>query len=169
MALEQDTCQPLRSGGNPQIEIMLMGSPRPVGSADLDPARRPAALSVRQRKNAARGPSVFFGAFKTQAGGSPTYWWMHCITIHNDGSRAVERPDSAWDTDGWRSRRWFTPADAYPVLKSGLSAVLDVVLVDEGTMAFAALSRAVRKRSCHDCCFLVGELEDIKIYTDDGL
>jgi hypothetical protein len=49
-------------------------------------------------------------------------------TVINEGSDQWQDPASTWETDGWRNRGWFSPADARPLLKKGQSDILDAAM-----------------------------------------
>ena len=51
---------------------------------------------------------------------------MHAV--HDEANERWRDPDSCWDTDGWRNRRWFSPEAARPLLKKGQGVILDAML-----------------------------------------
>lgn len=125
-----------------EIEVMLIegiNSPGkwsfPAGS--LDPGEEVAVCAVREteEESGVRGVrGCCLGMFqreskKGKSGGSRSYFFaLQVHSVINEHSSRWRDPDSAWESDGWRNRGWFTPAAARPKLKDGQEAVLDVFL-----------------------------------------
>jgi 8-oxo-dGTP pyrophosphatase MutT (NUDIX family) len=125
-----------------EIEVMLIegiNSPGqwsfPAGS--LDPGEEVSVCAVRETEEESGVQGVrgcFLGMFqsdrkKGKNGGSRSYFFaLHVHTVIDEDSDRWKDPDSAWESDGWRNRGWFTTTDARPKLKKGQEAVLDALL-----------------------------------------
>lgn len=127
----------------PAIEVMLiegLNSPGqwsfPGGS--LDPGEEVSRCAGRETAEESGVLGVlgcFVGMFaaeskkKKKKGGSCSYvWTLKVTTVLNEGSERWKDPDSTWESDGWRNRGWFSPADAGPLLKSGQKGILEAAL-----------------------------------------
>ena len=152
-------CVPWRiaAGGGGAIEVLLIegiNSPGkwsfPAGS--LDPGEEVSVCAARETEEESGVLGVlgcFLGMFQSEVkakSGSRSYFFaLHVHTVINEGSDRWKDPDSAWESDGWRNRGWFTPADARSKLKKGQEAVLDTMLRCNMTPA-AGVAIA-----CHSC------------------
>lgn len=71
---------------------------------------------------------AFLGLFESaskKASALSYYFLLKVTAVHDAGNENWRDPDSAYVSDGWRKRRWFSPTDARPLLKQGQIAVLD--------------------------------------------
>jgi len=123
------------------VEVLLIegvntpgGWTFPAGS--LDPGEDVAACSARETEEetgVVGELGCWLGCFerrkKNEVGGKRSYYFLLQVTdVHDAESEYWQDPDTCWEGDGLRRKRWCSPMEAFPLLKKDGGSILQAFL-----------------------------------------